>query len=71
MALCSMSCGNLDGRGVWGRMDTCICMADSLHCSPETITTLLISYTEIQKKKLKKKKKKVGKELVHPKRLKQ
>ena len=25
-------------------MDTCIYMADSLHCSPETITTLLISY---------------------------
>ena len=20
--LCSMSCGSLDGRGVWGRMDT-------------------------------------------------
>ena len=25
-------------------MDTCICMADSLCCSPETMTTLLISY---------------------------
>ena len=24
--LCSMLCGSLDGRGVWGRMDTCICM---------------------------------------------
>ena len=23
-------------------MDTCICMAESLHCSVETITTLLI-----------------------------
>ena len=23
---CSMLCGNMDGRGVWGRMDTCICM---------------------------------------------
>ena len=22
---CSMLCGSLDGRGVWGRMDTCIC----------------------------------------------
>ena len=31
--------------GVWGRMDTCICMAESLCYSPETITTLLISYT--------------------------
>ena len=27
--------------GVWGRMNTCICMADFC-CSPETITTLLI-----------------------------
>ena len=23
------------GAGVWGRMDTCICMAESLCCSPE------------------------------------
>ena len=44
-------CGSLDGRGVWGRMDTCICVTESLHCSPETITTLLISYTPIQNKK--------------------
>ena len=26
------------GGGVWERMDTCICMAESLHSSPETIT---------------------------------
>ena len=32
-------------------MDTCICMAESLHCSPKTITRLLISYTPIQNKK--------------------
>ena len=37
-----MLCDSLDGRGVWGRMDTNICMAGSLHCSPETITTLLV-----------------------------
>ena len=36
------------------RMDTCICMAESLHSSLEAITTLLISYTPIQNKKLKK-----------------
>ena len=30
-----------------GRMDTCICMAESLCCPPETITTLLIGYTPI------------------------
>ena len=53
MELCSMLCGSLDGKGVWGRMDTCICMAESFHCSPETTTTLLISYTPIQNKKLK------------------
>ena len=45
--------GSLNGRGVWGRMDTCMCMAESLHCSPETVTTLLIGYTLVQKKMLK------------------
>ena len=48
-------CGSLDGRGVSGRMDTCICTAESLCCSPKTITTLLISYTPIQTKKFKNK----------------
>ena len=37
MELCSVLCGSLDGRGVWGRMDTCICMAESLCCRPEII----------------------------------
>ena len=27
--LCLPLYGSLDGRGVWGRMDTCICMAES------------------------------------------
>ena len=53
MELYSVLCGSLDGKGVQGRMDTCICMAESLCYSPETITTLLISYTLIQNKKLK------------------
>ena len=44
---------SLDGRGVWGRMDTCICMAESLHSSPETTTTLLIFYIPVQNKSLK------------------
>ena len=30
------------GGELWGRMDTCICIAESLCCPPETITTLLI-----------------------------
>ena len=42
--LCSILCGSLDGRRVWGRMDTCTCMAELLCCALETITTLLISY---------------------------
>ena len=43
--------------GGGGRMDTCVCMAESLCCPPEIITTLLISYTPTQNKKFKKKKK--------------
>ena len=56
MELDSMLCARMaHGRQVWGRMDTCTCMAESLHCSPETTTTLLISYTLTQKKKFGKK----------------
>ena len=43
-----MFCDSLDGSGVWGRMDTCVCMAESLHGSTETITTVLTSYAPIQ-----------------------
>ena len=44
----------LSVRSVWkggrirGKIDTCISIAESLHCSPETITILLIGYTPIQ-----------------------
>ena len=41
MELCSMLCGSLDGKGDWGRMDTCICMAEFLCWPPETTVTLL------------------------------
>ena len=44
-----------DEKAVWRRMDTCRCVVESLHCSPETITMLLIGSTTIQNKKLKKK----------------
>ena len=44
---CSMLCSILDGREVWGRMDTCICMAESLCWTPKTVTTLLIGYIPI------------------------
>ena len=40
LELCSVLCGNLDGRRVLGRMDTCISVAESPYCSPKTITTL-------------------------------
>ena len=42
-APCPVSCGSLEEREVWGRMGPCVCMAESLHYSPEGITTLLIS----------------------------
>ena len=51
---CSMLCGKLDGRRVWGRMDTCIRTAEFLRCSLETVTTLLIYYLPIENKKFKK-----------------
>ena len=51
------STGNSAQRYVAARMEgefggeyICICMAESLHHSPEIITTLLISYTPIQNK---------------------
>ena len=61
MELFSMLSASLDRRKILGRMrmDTCVCMAESLCCSPEMTMTLLISYTLIQnvfdvKQKLKK-----------------
>ena len=43
MELCSTLCGSLDGRGVWGKMDTYVSMAEFLPCSLETITTLFVN----------------------------
>ena len=44
MELCSMSCGSLDGREVWGRTDACIWLSPfTIH--QKTITSLLIGYT--------------------------
>ena len=36
------------------RMDTSVCTAESLRCSLETITALLVGHTSIQNKKFKK-----------------
>ena len=43
LELCSVLCGSLDGRGIWRSRDTCVCVAESLHCSPETVTTLFVN----------------------------
>ena len=59
MDRCSVLRGSLNGRRVWGRMNTDICMAESLCCLPEIYITLLVGYTPI-KIKLKKKKVKVA-----------
>ena len=39
--------GSLDGREVWGRMDTCYLRGRSLCRPPATITTLLIGHTPV------------------------
>ena len=38
---------NKDREGEWGRVDTCICMAEFSCFSPKTVTTLLTGYTSI------------------------
>ena len=43
MDLFSILCGSLDGRGDSGRMDPCLHTAESLCCSPETITELFVN----------------------------
>ena len=45
--LCSTLCNNLNGKIIWKRIDTCICITASFCCTPETNTTLLINYTLI------------------------
>ena len=45
--------GSLDDRGIWGRTETSIRMAESLHCSSETITTQLTGAAAAAKATLK------------------
>ena len=52
MELCSMLHGCLDGRGVWGKMDTCISMVESLFSVHLKLTTLLIGYACVHTKSL-------------------
>ena len=56
MELCLKLCGCVDGWGVRGRMDTRICMAESLYRLAETVT-MLIGCTLIENKKFSKKEK--------------
>ena len=35
---------------VWGKMDTCVCMAGSLCCLPGTITTLFVNWLYLNTK---------------------
>ena len=55
MELCSVLHSNLDVRGVWGRMDTCVCMAESLCCSLEDTTIVNCIYPHYKMKSLKSK----------------
>ena len=48
-----MSCGSLDGRGVWRRMDNVYVWLTLFAVHLETITTLLIDYGSAQNNKLK------------------
>ena len=41
-------CVCVGGGGGWGGMVICICVTESLPCSPETTTTWLIDYIPIQ-----------------------
>ena len=43
--LCLIFCNNLNGKRVWKRTDTHICITESLCCTLETNTTLSINYT--------------------------
>ena len=43
-----MLCASLDGRGICGRINTSVCMAESLCYSPEATTTLSTGYSPKQ-----------------------
>ena len=51
--LSSMLYDRVIGEGFGGEWIHVVCMAESLHCSPETIMAFLIGYTPTQNKKSK------------------
>ena len=46
-------------------MGICVCMADFLHCPPETTATLFTSYTPIENKNLKKMGQSIGEIIIN------
>ena len=44
MEFCLVLYGSLDGREFWERMGTCVCMSESLCCSPETYHNTVTQY---------------------------
>ena len=50
--LYSMLCGSLDGRGVWGRMDTSTYMGESPGCSHNIVNRLCSNIKLKVKKKI-------------------
>ena len=44
MELCSIFFNNLNGKIIWKRIDTCICITESLCCASDANTTLLVNY---------------------------
>ena len=47
--LCSIFCSKVNGKRIWKRINTCVCITESLCCTPETNITLLINYKIKQK----------------------
>ena len=46
-----LPCHGLCGKRIWKGADTCVCITDSLCCTPETNTTLSINYAPVKKTK--------------------
>ena len=60
MELCSVLCGSLGGREIWGRMDICIRMAESLQLFTRNDQNFVNWLYPIQNKFLKKNNKEIN-----------
>ena len=52
--LCSKLRGLLDGKGAWGRVDTCVRLSEFLCCPPQAITILFSARPQYKIKSFKK-----------------